>query len=91
MRALARRLTARLERSGWIHFQYRSGQGEIMSFHPYAARIAETLLRVARDEQPVFQGLVHSIAAMLDPRSFAKSPVWLLRKRSVTLWSCRGN
>jgi hypothetical protein len=74
VRALARRLTARLERSGWIHFQYRSGHGEIMSFHPYAARIAETLLRVARDEQPVFQGLVHSIAAMLDPRSFAKSP-----------------
>src|SRR5262249_22738665 len=25
VRALARRLTARLERSGWIHFQYRSG------------------------------------------------------------------
>jgi len=66
--ALARRLTARLERSGWIHFQNRSGQGEIMSFHPYAARIAETLLRVARDEQPVFEGLVHSIAALLDPR-----------------------
>ncbi len=74
IRALGRRLTARLERSGWIHFQYRSGQGEIMSFHPYAARIAETLLRVARDEQPIFQGLVHSIAAMLDPKSFARSP-----------------
>jgi len=74
VRALARRLTARLERSGWIHFQYRSGQGEIMSFHPYAARIAETLLRVARDEQPIFQGLVHSIAALLDPRAFAQRP-----------------
>ena len=54
VRALARRLTTRLERSGWIHFQYRSGQGEIMSFHPYAARILETLLRVARDEEPIF-------------------------------------
>jgi hypothetical protein len=38
VRALARRITARLERSGWIHFQYRAGLGEIMSFHPYAAR-----------------------------------------------------
>jgi len=74
VRALARRLTTRLERSGWIHFQYRSGQGEIMSFHPYAARILETLLRVARDEEPIFQGLVHSIAALLDPKAFAQRP-----------------
>ena len=74
VRALARRLTIRLERSGWIHFQYRSGQGEIMSFHPYAARILETLLRVSRDEQPIFQGLVHSIAALLDARAFAQRP-----------------
>jgi Wadjet anti plasmid transformation system JetA-like protein len=86
VRALARRLTARLERSGWIHFQYRSGHGEIMSFHSYAARIAETLLRVARDEQPVFQGLVHSIAALLDPRAFAQRPgVSLLEAKRNTL------
>jgi hypothetical protein len=45
-----------------------------MSFHPYAARILETLLKVARDEQPVFQGYVHSIAAILEPRAFAKRP-----------------
>ena len=38
IRALARRLIARLEGSGWVHFQYRAGLGEIMSFHPYAAR-----------------------------------------------------
>ena len=43
-------------------------------FHPYAARIAETLLRVARDEQPIFQGLVHSVAALLDTRAFAQRP-----------------
>src|SRR5205809_3903215 len=53
VRALARRLIARVERSGWVHFQYRSGMGEILSFHPYAARILETLLRIARDEQPI--------------------------------------
>lgn len=86
VRALARRLTARLERSGWIHFQYRAGQGEIMSFHPYAARIAETLLRVARDDQPAFQGLVHSIAALLDPRAFAQRPgVSLMEAKRNTL------
>src|SRR5437016_4336328 len=45
-----------------------------MSFHPYAARILETLLRVARDEEPIFQGLVHSIAALLDPKAFAQRP-----------------
>jgi hypothetical protein len=65
---------ARLERSGWIHFQYRAGQGEIMSFYPYAARILEALVRVARDEQPVFQGYVHAIAALLDPKAFAQWP-----------------
>jgi hypothetical protein len=74
VRALARRIVARLERSGWIHFQYRATVGEIMSFHPYAARILETLLRVARDDQPVFQGYVHSIAALLEPKAFAQRP-----------------
>src|SRR5439155_8967563 len=74
VRALARRLIARVERSGWVHFQYRSGMGEIMSFHPYAARILETLLRIARDEQPVFQGYVHSIASLLEPKAFAQRP-----------------
>jgi hypothetical protein len=74
VRGLARRMVSRLERSGWIHFQYRSGTGDLMSFHPYAARILETLLKVARDEQPVFQGYVHSIAALLEPRAFAQRP-----------------
>jgi Wadjet anti plasmid transformation system JetA-like protein len=74
VRALARRLIARVERSGWVHFQYRSGMGEILSFHPYAARILETLLRIARDEQPILQGFVHSIAALLDPRTFVQRP-----------------
>jgi hypothetical protein len=70
----ARRILARIERSGWIHFHYRGGLGEIMSFHPYAARIVEKLLSVARDEQPIFQGLVHSIAAVLEPKAFALKP-----------------
>ena len=48
--------------------------GEILSFHPYAARILETLLRIARDEQPIFQGYVHSIAALLDPKTFVQRP-----------------
>jgi hypothetical protein len=74
VRSLARRIVARLERSGWVHFQYRAGVGEIMSFPPYAARILETLLKVARDEQPVFQGYVHSIAALLEPKAFAQRP-----------------
>ena len=74
VRTLARRILTRLERSGWVHFQYRSGTGEIMSFHPYAARLLETLLKIARDEQPVFQGYIHSIAALLEPRAFAQRP-----------------
>ncbi|MBZ5726798.1 MAG: DUF5716 family protein [Acidobacteriia bacterium] len=74
IRQLARRLIGRLERSGWIHFQYRSGVGDIMGFHPAAARIMEALLRVARDEQPIFQGYVHAIAAVLDGPSFARQP-----------------
>ncbi|MBK6688182.1 MAG: hypothetical protein IPG45_27150 [Deltaproteobacteria bacterium] len=74
VRGLARRLLLRLERSGWVHFQYRSGQGEVLSFPPYAARIVEVLLRVAKDEQPVLQGFVHSIAALLEARAFAERP-----------------
>lgn len=74
VREVARRLVARVERCGWIHAQYRAGTGEILSFHPYAARILEALLRVARDEQPVFQGYVHSIASLLDPKSLAVRP-----------------
>ena len=74
VRALARRIVGRLERSGWVHFQYRAGTGEIMSFHPYAARILETLMKVARDEQPIFQGYVHSIAALWEPKAFAQRP-----------------
>lgn len=74
LRSLARRTLGRLEGSGWIHFQYRAGAGEIMSFHPYAARVLETLLKVARDDQPLFQGYVHSIAALLDPKAFASKP-----------------
>jgi hypothetical protein len=86
IRALARRLVARLEESGWMHFQYRAGVGEIMSFHPYAARILQTLLDVARDEQPIFQGLVHSIASLLEPTAFAQRPgVSLSEARRHTL------
>jgi hypothetical protein len=86
IRALARRLIARLDNTGWMFFQYRAGTGEIMSFHPYAARILQTLLDVARDEQPVFQGLVHSIAALLEPKAFAQRPgVSLSEARRHTL------
>jgi Family of unknown function (DUF5716) len=86
IRALARRLIARLEESGWMHFQYRAGVGEIMSFHAYAARILQSLLAVARDEQPVFQGLVHSIATLLESTAFAQRPgVSLSEARRHTL------
>jgi len=74
LRSAARRILTRVERSGWIHFQYRAGLGEIMSFHPYAARILEKLFSVAKDEQPIFQGFVHSIAALLEPKAFAQRP-----------------
>jgi hypothetical protein len=89
---LARRLVSRLEEAGWMHFQYRAGTGEIMSFHPYAARILQTLLDVARDEQPVFQGLVHSIAALLEPKAFAQRPgVSLSEARRRARWSSRAS
>jgi hypothetical protein len=32
------------------------------------------LLKIARDKQPVFQGYVHSIAALLDARTFRQRP-----------------
>lgn len=86
LRATARRLLARLETAGWIHFEYRSTHGEILNFHPNPARIMETLLRIARDEQPVFQGYAHAIASLLRPDAFAGRPgVSLLEAKRATL------
>lgn len=74
LRAAARRLVARLEVAGWFHFEYRSAVGEVLSFHPWAARILDTLVKIARDEQPVFQGYAHSIASLLKAEVFAARP-----------------
>src|SRR6266545_2549363 len=74
LRATARRLVVRLERAGWFHFEYRSSYGQVLNFFPYAARVLETLVRIARDEQPVFQGYAHSIASILKPEAFAAKP-----------------
>ncbi len=38
---------------------------------------------MARDEQPIFQGLVHSVAALLDTRAFAQRPGVSLPKRNT--------
>lgn len=80
VRAAARRVLLRLERAGWYHFEYRSAIGHVLSFHPYAARILEALVRVARDEQPLFQGFAHAIAALLRPESLAGRPGVALRE-----------
>jgi hypothetical protein len=86
LRMLARRVLGRLERAGWFHFEYRSTLGMVLSFYPYAARVMETLIRVARDEQPVFQGYAYSIASLLKPESFAAKPgVALLEAKRQTL------
>jgi hypothetical protein len=85
-RAAARRLVSRLEQAGWFHFEYRRLHGQVLSFHPYAARLLDTLVLVARDKQPVFQGYAHSIATLLKPDSFAARPgVSLSEARRNTL------
>jgi hypothetical protein len=86
LRAAARRVVSRLESAGWFHFEYRKEIGEVLNFYPYAARILDTLQRVARDEQPVFQGYAHSIASLLKPEVFAARPgVSLSEARRHTL------
>ncbi|WP_224242318.1 Wadjet anti-phage system protein JetA family protein [Hyalangium gracile] len=79
-RTMARRLVSRLEATGWFHFEYRSTLGQVLSFHPWAARVLDTLVRVARDEQPIFQGYAHSIAILLKPDTFASRPGVSLRE-----------
>jgi hypothetical protein len=79
-RMMARRLVSRLEVTGWFHFEYRSTLGQVLSFHPWAARVLDTLVRVARDEQPLFQGYAHSIATLLKPDAFASRPGVSLRE-----------
>jgi hypothetical protein len=78
--AMARRLVSRLEATGWFHFEYRSTVGQVLSFHPWAARVLDTLVRVARDEQPIFQGYAHSIATLLKQDTFASRPGVSLRE-----------
>lgn len=86
LREGARRLLLRLEKSGWFQFEYRSEQGLVLHFFPYSARLMETLLRIARDEQPVFQGYAHSIASLLRRESFTHRPgVALLEAKRHTL------
>jgi hypothetical protein len=80
LRAAARRVVGRLEGAGWFHFEYRNGIGEVLNFYPYAARLLDTLVRVARDEQPLFQGYAHSIASLLQPEVFAARPGVSLRE-----------
>jgi hypothetical protein len=47
IRSLARRLVARLEESGWMHFQYRAGVGETMSRCAWRPRRTEATSRSA--------------------------------------------
>ncbi len=80
LRLLARRIVTRLEQTGWFHFEYRSHLGLVLNFYPYAARLLEALMRVARDEQPLFQGYAHAIATLLRSDSFAAKPGLSLRE-----------
>lgn len=74
-RQAARRMLDRLEKTGWVHFEYRSSAGgSVLNFHAYAARTMEVLMRTARQEQPILQGYAHSIATLLKSDSFAASP-----------------
>ena len=86
-RQAARRMLERLEKSGWLHFEYRSSAGgPVLNFHAYAARMLEVFMRTARGEQPILQGYAHSIAALLKPDTFAGSPgVSLSEARRNTL------
>jgi hypothetical protein len=85
LRATARRIVDRLERSGWFHFEYRSQLGELLNFYPYAARILNELLRVARDEQPVLPGYALTVLNALRPESVASRPGWAVAEvRRVT-------
>ncbi len=85
-RALGLRMLRRLERAGWFVWEYRAGVGEVLAFSPPAARVLEALVRVARDEQPIFQGYAHSIATLLQRESFAARPgVVLVEARRHTL------
>jgi hypothetical protein len=83
LRCALLRMPTRLERSSWNSFSIPLGFRASSCFHPYAARIAETLLRVARDEQPIFQGLVHSIATLLDTRAMLSVLAYLSPKRNT--------
>lgn len=74
-RRLARVLLKRLERSGWFDYEYRQERkGYVLNFRDYAARLLHTLSQVARQEQPIFEGLAHSIKAALSPQEIEEKP-----------------
>lgn len=74
LRAIARRVVARLAASGWFYFEYQRGVGEVLNFPPYAARLLGQMMSVARDEQPIFPGYAHAVDSMLGKDRFARAP-----------------
>lgn len=74
-RKFARFLLKRLEVTGWFDYEYRQSQkGYVLNFRDYAARILQTLTQVAKQEQPIFEGLAQSIKAALSPQELEDKP-----------------
>ncbi|MEK6706527.1 MAG: Wadjet anti-phage system protein JetA family protein [Bdellovibrionota bacterium] len=74
-RRLARRLLKRIESCGWYDYEYRqTKKGYVLNFRDYSARILHTLTQVAKQEQPVFEGLAHTIKAALSQQELEEKP-----------------
>lgn len=85
-RQLARHILRRLERCGWFDYEYREQRGGyILNFRDYAARVLHVLVQIAKQEQPLFEGLAQSIKAALGPQELSEnSGVALYNARSAT-------
>lgn len=74
-RRLARSLLRRLELAGWFDYEYRqTSKGYVLNFRDYAARILHTLTQVAKQDQPIFEGLAQGIKAALSPQEVQEKP-----------------
>ena len=80
LHSLAKRIVDRLESAGWFHFEYQSRLGEVLNFYPYAARILDPLLRIARDEQPVLQSYAIGILQALRTDTIGTRPGYAIRE-----------
>jgi hypothetical protein len=89
-RLFAWRVLRRLERAGWFRYEYRRGDGFVLQFPDYAARLMATLGQIAAERQPEVRGLAYNIHAVLtDDELRETDPAFVLSQATAATAALR--